>query len=115
MLIAAMNPCPCGFLGHPLHECVCTPYQIQKYMAKISGPLLDRIDLFLEVPCLKIEEYEEENTEPSQTICKREMAAKEQQKKRFQKENIHSNAEMNAKQIKKFCFAFISALEWIFY
>src|SRR3989338_4363802 len=103
MLIAAMNPCPCGFLGHPLHECVCTPYQIQKYMAKISGPLLDRIDLFLEVPCLKIEEYEEENTEPSQTICKRVMAAKEQQKKRFQKENIHSNAEMNAKQIKKFC------------
>ena len=73
MLVAAMNPCPCGFMGHPTRDCVCTPQQIHKYAGKISGPLLDRFDIHLEVPALKIDELtnDEELGEKSQIIRQR--------------------------------------------
>lgn len=105
MLVAAMNPCPCGFFGHPARECVCTPYQIQKYMAKISGPLLDRIDIHLEVPALKIEELTADATpqEHSIQIRSRVLKAREIQKERFRGTKIYANSQMNAKQTKKFC------------
>lgn len=105
MLVAAMNPCPCGFNGHPLRECVCTPYQIQKYMAKISGPLLDRIDIHLEVPALKIDEItgDGEISERSEEIRNRVMKAREIQKERFEGSKIYANAQMSSKQTKKFC------------
>lgn len=113
MLIAAMNPCPCGFFSHPLRECVCTPYQIQKYMAKISGPLLDRIDIHLEVPALKIDEMtsDGEMQERSEQIRERVIHAREIQKERFNGSTplttrgtkIYANAQMSAKQTKKFC------------
>jgi magnesium chelatase family protein len=72
MLVAACNPCPCGFYGHPKKECVCTPYQIQKYISKISGPLLDRIDIHIEVPPVDIEDLSSETiSESSQDIRER--------------------------------------------
>jgi magnesium chelatase family protein len=112
MLVAAMNPCPCGFHGHPVRECICTPYQIQKYMAKISGPLLDRMDIHLEVPALKIDELtsDGEPQERSEDIRERVFKARKIQKERLQGSKtaphgnrIHANAQMNSKQTKKFC------------
>ena len=105
MLIAAMNPCPCGFSGHPSRECVCTSYQIQKYMAKISGPLLDRIDIHMEVPALKIDELTGDGptVENSEKIRARIIAARSIQKQRFAESKILTNSLMNAKQTKKFC------------
>lgn len=88
MLVAAMNPCPCGFLGHPARDCICTPPQIQRYAGKISGPLLDRIDIHLEVPALKIDELtnEEECGEKSHLIRQRVVKARAAAEKRM-KEN----------------------------
>ena len=105
MLVAAMNPCPCGFHGHPTRECVCNPYQIQKYMAKISGPLLDRIDIHLEVPALNIDELTEDSApaESSDEIRKRVVRAREIQRERFAGTAIHANAMMGSRQSKKFC------------
>ncbi len=78
MLVAAMNPCPCGFSGHPSRECVCTPHQAQKYMGKISGPLLDRFDMHLEIPALKIDELtsDEETGDKSEIIRRRVVKAR---------------------------------------
>ncbi|OGR82555.1 MAG: hypothetical protein A2901_05570 [Elusimicrobia bacterium RIFCSPLOWO2_01_FULL_54_10] len=87
MLVAAMNPCPCGFLGHPSRDCVCTPQQVQKYSGKISGPLLDRFDMHLEVPSLKIDELTGEDGlgEKSQIIRKRVVKAREHAAARLKK------------------------------
>ncbi|MDR1695554.1 MAG: YifB family Mg chelatase-like AAA ATPase [Endomicrobium sp.] len=105
MLVAAMNPCPCGNLGHREKECVCSPYQVQKYRNKISGPLLDRIDIHIEVPALKVSELSQMNSsgESSAEIRKRVVKAREKQTGRFEKSKIHANAQMGAKDIKKFC------------
>ena len=112
MLVAAMNPCPCGFRGHPARECVCAPFQVQKYMAKISGPLLDRMDIHLEVPALKIDELttDSEPQEHSDEIRKRVLKARVIQKNRFgeskasaHRRPLHANAQMNSKQTKNFC------------
>lgn len=105
MLIAAMNPCPCGYFGHPEKECICTPFQIQKYCSKISGPLLDRIDLHIEVPALKVDELTEENppAESSKTIRMRIENARKIQLKRFQGTKIYTNAQMSGKMIRKYC------------
>lgn len=105
MLAAAMNPCPCGFYTDPVKECTCTSIQIQKYMAKISGPLLDRIDIHIEVPAVKYKELSSKSTgEKSEQIRQRVIAAREIQQKRFaNKKNIHSNADMGSKEIKEFC------------
>jgi magnesium chelatase family protein len=105
MLVAAMNPCPCGFMGDSVKECICTPIQIQRYQSRISGPLLDRIDIQVEVPPVQVADIERaEPGESSQTIRKRVNAARQIQSKRFAGENtIHCNAQMGSKFLKSFC------------
>lgn len=102
MLIAAMNPCPCGYLGHPEKMCKDSATQIQSYQRKISGPLLDRIDMHIEVPALRYSELLESATsEKSATIRERVKKARIQQNNRFQ--TIKTNAEMTASDVQKFC------------
>ncbi|MDH7604057.1 MAG: YifB family Mg chelatase-like AAA ATPase [Melioribacter sp.] len=105
MLAAAMNPCPCGYFTDPSKECTCTTAQIQKYMSKISGPLLDRIDIHIEVPPVKFKELSSASTgEKSEEIRKRVVAARQIQLKRFEGlKNIYCNAHMGTKEIRKFC------------
>lgn len=105
MLAAAMNPCPCGFYTDPAKECTCTSVQIQKYMAKISGPLLDRIDIHIEVPAVKYKELASKSLgEKSEAIRQRVISARQIQQKRFSgRKNIFSNADMGSKEIKEFC------------
>ena len=104
MLVAAMNPCPCGFLGDPQKECVCTPLQIQRYRSKVSGPLLDRIDIQVEVPALRYQELASKDAgEPSATIRQRVNAARVIQLQRFHKRNLHANARMGAREIRRYC------------
>lgn len=104
MLVAAMNPCVCGFLTDPQKECTCTPIQIQRYRSKVSGPLLDRIDIQVEVPGLRYQELASKDAgESSDVIRKRVNAARSIQLKRFEKAKIHSNAQMSAREIKRYC------------
>ncbi len=106
MLVAAQNPCPCGYLGDSNHECKCTTSEILRYQKKISGPMLDRIDIHLDVPAVKVEKLTEQkiNTGPSsKEIRKNVQIARDIQTKRFKKEKIISNSEMNSKLIKKYC------------
>jgi magnesium chelatase family protein len=105
MLVCAMNPCLCGFLTDPTKECTCTPQQIQKYMAKISGPLLDRIDLHIEVPAVKYKELSsKESGESSERIRVRVMQAREIQAQRFKgRKGMYANADMQSKEIREYC------------
>lgn len=105
MLVAAMNPCPCGYSGHPARECVCNLAQIEKYRSKISGPLLDRMDIQLEVPPLKVEELASESAAPEKSadVRARVVKAREIQKERFKNSDAFANAQMNQKQTRKFC------------
>jgi magnesium chelatase family protein len=104
MLVAAMNPCPCGFLGDPHKECRCSPYQISRYKSKISGPLLDRFDIHIEVPRTEFRDLiEKHKTESSDKIQKRVQKATNIQKKRFSKMGILSNSRMNRTEINKYC------------
>jgi magnesium chelatase family protein len=106
MLAAAMNPCPCGFFGDSSHECHCTPPQIQRYVSKISGPLLDRIDIHIEVPAVKYKELrgEASTTEDSGAVRERVMRARNRQAERFSAEKrIYANAQMPPKLIRKHC------------
>ena len=105
MLVGAMNPCPCGYYSDPKHTCTCTPYQIQKYRAKLSGPLLDRIDLQIEVPGISFSQMSGENKkgEPSKTIRARANNARDFQLKRFKEDNIYCNSQMGKGLIKKYC------------
>jgi len=105
MLVAAMNPCPCGYHGDRKRECRCTPLQIRNYRNKISGPLLDRIDIHIEVPSIGYQALSSLGAgEPSKEIRKRVIAAREIQKDRFKgMRKIHCNASMRAKDMSKFC------------
>lgn len=104
MLIAAMNPCPCGFLGDAHKECRCTPLQIQRYRAKISGPLLDRIDIHCDVPAVRFKELSDgEGGEYSKDVKARVNKARKIQIERFDGKKIHSNSQMSSRYIKKFC------------
>lgn len=105
MLVAAMNPCPCGFHGDMKQECTCSVFKIQKYMSKVSGPLMDRIDLHIEVPRLQFEEMTTVTpSEASSVIRERVNQARLVQKERFTGEkNIHCNAHMQHKLLKKYC------------
>ncbi len=104
MLVCAMNPCPCGFYTDKRKNCQCSLNQIQKYMMKISGPLLDRIDIHLEVPALAPQEIlADKPTEASAQIKKRTVAARGKQQERFHGSTITTNARMTNSQIKKFC------------
>lgn len=103
-LIASMNPCPCGYLSDPDRDCSCSPTQIIKYQKKISGPLIDRIDLHVEVPRIKFEKLSNENlSEPSKSIRERVEAARKRQEKRFKNKKIISNSEMSSQDVKEFC------------
>jgi magnesium chelatase family protein len=104
MLVAAMNPCPCGFLTDPQKECVCTPLQIQRYRSKVSGPLLDRIDIQVEVPTLRYQELATKDAgESSEIIRQRVNAARALQLQRFEKTRLHANAQMSTREIKRYC------------
>jgi len=106
MLAAAMNPCPCGFWNDPTRECRCTPLQIQRYVGRISGPLLDRIDIHIDVPAVKFRDLTGDapaETDDSATIRERVIAARARQSKRLEGEKIFSNAEMTPRMIRAHC------------
>ncbi|HEX8495423.1 MAG TPA: YifB family Mg chelatase-like AAA ATPase [Pyrinomonadaceae bacterium] len=107
MLAAAMNPCPCGFWNDPTRECRCTPLQIQRYVGRISGPLLDRIDIHIDVPAVRFKELAGSNASPepesSQSIRERVLKARERQRERFLGEGVFSNAQMTPRLIRRFC------------
>ena len=99
-----MNPCPCGYLGDSRHECRCAPAQIQRYRARISGPLLDRIDLHIEAPALSISELRDEKTgETSAAIRERVQTARQRQLTRFHGSRTPANARMTHAQIRSYC------------
>ena len=99
-----MNPCPCGFFSDPSRDCKCTPTQIQNYVSRISGPLLDRVDIQVEVPAVKYAELAAETTgEPSAHVQERVEAARQIQHERFIGTIIHANAGMQPKQIREYC------------
>lgn len=104
MLVAAMNPCPCGYLGDPKRECHCTYLQIQRYRSKISGPLMDRIDIHMEVPPVRYKDLSSRGRgEGSSEILERIKGARRIQGERFSRMKIHVNAGMNSRHIRKFC------------
>ena len=104
LMVAAMNPCPCGYLNDTLKECVCAPYQVLKYKRKLSGPLLDRIDLHVEAPRLKYSEMSRDaNAETSEEVRYRVAKARAIAAARFENDGILTNREMNVKHLKKFC------------
>jgi magnesium chelatase family protein len=105
MLVASMNPCPCGYYNHPEKECVCSPGVVQKYLNKISGPLLDRIDIHVEVTPVPFSELaKERHSEKSEAVRERVIKAREIQANRYATfEQIHCNAQINSKQLHIFC------------
>lgn len=105
MLVASMNPCPCGFFNHPEKACVCTPGVVQKYLNKISGPLLDRIDIHIEVVPVPFEKLSDARfAEPSNAIRERVVEARKIQQLRFHSSNsVHCNAQMSSKMLRKHC------------
>ena len=105
MLVASMNPCPCGFYNHPEKDCVCPPGVVQKYLNKISGPLLDRIDIHVEVTPVPFNELSKSTlSETSSVIRERVIAARETQQKRYEgREGIYCNAQMRSKDLQEIC------------
>lgn len=105
MLIAAMNPCRCGFLNDPVHECTCSPKQVQQYLARISGPLLDRIDIHIEVNPIMYEDLEDKTSpsrssaEMKENVCR----ARKIQEERFKDDGIFTNSRMSSSHIEKYC------------
>ncbi|MFH1462414.1 MAG: YifB family Mg chelatase-like AAA ATPase [bacterium] len=107
-LAASANPCPCGYLNHPTKSCVCTPREVKKYQKRVSGPILDRIDLHVEVPSVDINELSEDKRlvkflESSASIRNRVAKSRIIQQRRFEEDAIQTNAEMKNRQIKKYC------------
>lgn len=104
MLVAAMNPCNCGFYGDPTRECRCTPPQVQRYISKISGPLLDRIDIHINVPAVKVSELAAQDSgETSEQIRARVVNVRKLQQQRFSGEHVFCNAQMPPRLIRKYC------------
>ena len=106
MLVASMNPCPCGYYGSMKKECICTALQRRKYIEKISGPFLDRIDLktyAMEIEYEKISKFHRENIEKSKDVRKRVMQARKIQNDRYKNEKINTNSELTSELIKKYC------------
>jgi magnesium chelatase family protein len=105
MLAAAMNPCPCGFLGDVSRDCHCSPPQIQRYVSKISGPLLDRIDIHVEVPAVKYKELRAKgDIEASAAVRERVLRARDGQLQRYAGEKkVYANAQMPARLLRKVC------------
>ena len=104
-LIGAMNPCPCGFYGHPTKRCTCSPKAVAKYLGKISGPMLDRLDIHVEVPPVQYDELKDDgdSSETSAEIKKRVDRARQIQNERYKDENITCNARLTPSQLKKYC------------
>lgn len=104
MLVAAMNPCPCGYFGHPTHPCLCSPHAVERYLGKVSGPLLDRIDLHIEVPAVPFEELSStRREETSEEIRERVNAARRIQQERYQGLPYGCNADIPASQMQEMC------------
>lgn len=104
MLVAAMNPCPCGYLGDPRHTCRCRPAEVTRYRQKISGPLLDRFDILIEVPPVNPADLlSKPDGESSAAILERVMAARERQRRRYAGTGISCNARLSSKQLRKYC------------
>lgn len=104
MLVAAMNPCPCGHFGDRTHQCTCTPVQIQRYRARVSGPLLDRIDLHVDVPAVPFGDLSSDHTrEDSSRVRARVMKAREIQQTRYADEGFYCNAQLRPRQLKRHC------------
>ncbi|MBE7709581.1 MAG: ATP-binding protein [Cyanobacteria bacterium SIG32] len=105
MLLGAMNPCPCGYLGDKEKQCTCSEFMVNRYLAKLSGPLLDRIDLQIDVPRLSAKELLniDENTETSAQIRERVIRARKIQANRYKNENILTNSELTSELVKKYC------------
>lgn len=104
MFVAAMNPCPCGYFGHPTHRCTCTPQAVSRYLARVSGPLLDRLDLHIEVPPVEFDDLASGNkAESSAEIRARVNAAREIQNRRFQGTGITCNARITPDRLHEFC------------
>ena len=104
ILVGAMNPCPCGFFGDPKRECTCSYREIQRYRARISGPLMDRIDIHIDVPSVPFKDLTGTSQgQSSFDISRRAIKARKIQENRFHKSKIHTNAMMNSRQIRKFC------------
>ncbi|MBI1919807.1 MAG: YifB family Mg chelatase-like AAA ATPase [Geobacter sp.] len=104
MLVAALNPCPCGYLGDPMHPCSCSPIMVQRYRSRISGPLLDRIDIHIEVPAVKYRELaDRSDAESSASISNRVETSREVQRERFKGTKVHCNAHMTPRLIRKHC------------
>lgn len=104
MLVAAMNPCPCGYLGDPRHTCRCRPAEVTRYRQKISGPLLDRFDILIEVPPVNPADLlSKPDGESSAEILERVMAARERQRRRYAGTGISCNARLSSKQLRKYC------------
>jgi magnesium chelatase family protein len=104
-LIAAMNPCPCGHLGSSVHPCACTAHLVRQYLGRISGPLLDRIDIHLRVPAVPYAELGSTAVgEPSESIRVRVEAARVRQRARFRDQTgLHANAHMGSREVRRFC------------
>lgn len=104
MFVASMNPCPCGYYGSQDKECTCTPQAIERYMGKISGPLLDRIDIQIEVTPVKYQKLSSDTpVETSEQIKLRINKARKIQNERYKNDNIYSNSELTPKLIEKYC------------
>src|SRR5690349_4568766 len=105
MLIAAMNPCPCGYYGDRTRACICTGIQIRRYRAKLSGPLLDRLDIHLDVPTVPVRELRTElpPSEGSAAIRSRVVAARERQRRRYRNDGIYTNAQLKPRMVKRYC------------
>ncbi len=110
MLVAAMNPCPCGYFGHPTRKCTCTQKMVSKYLSKVSGPLLDRLDLHIEVPAVNFENLaSSEESESSMQIKERVNSARKIQNQRYQGKKINCNARLTSDIIQKACIITDSA------
>jgi magnesium chelatase family protein len=104
MLVCAMNPCKCGYLGHPTKPCTCSPGDILRYRNRVSGPLLDRIDLHVEVPAISYDELSTKaDGEPSAAIRERVIKARQRQQLRYAGEGISKNADLTSPMSKKYC------------
>ncbi|TET93909.1 MAG: ATP-binding protein, partial [Desulfobacteraceae bacterium] len=104
ILVGAMNPCPCGFFGDPKRECTCSYREIQRYRKRISGPLMDRIDIHVDVPSVLFRDLTGTSQgQSSFDISERVINARNTQENRFHKTKIHTNAMMNSRQIRRFC------------
>src|SRR2546430_6407295 len=104
VLVAAMNPCPCGYMGDPKHTCKCNPMQIERYMGRISGPLLDRIDLHIEVPSVPFQELAASADGTASAVMREQVQrAREAQRQRFGDDSRRVNSRMTSRQLRRFC------------